>query len=149
MYYVNPSTWWLGGVLAAVLGNFPIQCTEGETTLFNPPPNETCGTYANTLVAQMGAGYITNPDATTNCGYCQYANGNEYLATLNISPGDKWRDFGIFLAFVISNWALVYFFIYTVRVKKFTFGMGPMFDVLGKAAGSVTGLFKRKEKKKE
>lgn len=147
MYWINPSTWWIGGVLAATLGNFPIRCVDGETTIFNPPPNETCGSYANPLVANMGAGYITNPEATSNCGYCPYANGNEYLATLNISPNDKWRDFGIFLAFVISNWALVYFLIYTVRVKGFTFGFGPLFNGLGKGAGMVTGLFKKKEKK--
>lgn len=149
MYYVNPSTWWIGGVLAAILGNFPLQCAEGESTIFNPPPNETCGSYANPLVTQMGAGYITNPDATSNCGYCQYANGNEYLATLNISPSDKWRDFGIFLAFVISNWALVYFFIYTVRVKGWTFGFGPLFNVLGKAVESLKKLFRKKEKEQK
>lgn len=149
MYYINPSTYWIGGVLAATLGNFPIQCTEGESTIFNPPPGETCGSYANPLVAQMGAGYITNPSATSDCGYCQYANGNEYLATLNITPSEKWRDFGIFLAFVISNWALVYFFIYTVRVKGFTFGMGPLFGVLGKGIESAKSMFKKKEKKQE
>lgn len=146
MYYVNPSTYWTGGVLAATLGDFPIQCTEGEATIFNPPPGETCGGYANGLIANMGSGYITNPDATANCGYCPYANGNEYLATINISPSDKWRDFGIFLAFCVSNWALVYFFIYTVRVKGFTFGMGPLFAVLGEMVDSVKWLFKKKEK---
>lgn len=149
MYYINPSTWWIGGVLAATLGNLPIQCATGEATIFNPPPGQTCGTYADSLVAAMGSGYITNPSATANCGYCPYVNGNEYLATLNISPGDKWRDFGIFLAFVISNWALVYFFIYTVRVRGFTFGMGPLFGMLGKAADRVKALVERKEKKSD
>lgn len=149
IYYVNPSTWWIGGVLAATLGNFPIRCVEDEATIFEPPPNETCGSYANGLVANMGSGYITNPDATSNCGYCQYGNGNEYLATLNISPDDKWRDFGIFLAFVISNWALVYFFIYTVRVKGWTFGFGTIFGLAGKAVESVKGLFKKKKGSEE
>lgn len=149
MYYCNPSTWWLGGVLSATLGDFPIECTEGEATIFNPPPNETCGSYANPLVANMGVGYITNPDATANCGYCPYANGNEYLATLNISPDDKWRDFGIFMAFVVSNWALVYFLIYTVRVRGWTFGFGPLFHMLGKGVNFVQGLFSSRKEKKE
>ena len=146
MYWVNPTTWWIGGVLSATLGKIQIQCTEGEATIFNPPPGQTCGGYANPLVANMGAGYITNPDATANCGYCQYASGAEYLATLNISPSDKWRDFGIFLVFVITNWALVYFFIYTVRVKGFTFGLGPAFGAAGKAVGALKGMVSRKKK---
>lgn len=147
MYYVNPSTWWTGGVLAATIGNIPVRCQPGETTLFNPPPGQTCGSYANDLIANMGQGYLTNPQATSDCGYCQYSNGNEYLATINVSPGDKWRDFGIFLAFVVSNWALVYFFIYTVRVKGFTFGMGPLFGGLGKMVDMIKDLFRRRTKK--
>lgn len=146
MYYVNPSQWWISGVLAATLGNIEIRCTAGEATIFNPPPGQTCGGYANQLVANMGSGYITNPAATADCGYCQYGSGAEYLATLNISPDDKWRDFGIFLAFVISNWALVYFFIYTVRVKGFTFGMGPLFGMCGKAISAVKKSTKRNKK---
>lgn len=69
------------------------------------------------------------------------------MATLNIYPRDKWRYFGIFLAFVISNWALVYFFVYTVRVKGWSFGFGFIFGGLGKLVDVVFGLFKKKGKK--
>ena len=149
MYWVNPSTYWLGGVLAATLGNFPIECAEGESTIFNPPPGQTCGDYAGRLVQNMGQGYITNPGASADCGYCQYGNGNEYLRTINVSPADKWRDFGVFLAFCISNWALVYFFIYVVRVKGFSFGMGPLFDAAGRWIGKVKGMVKKKKANEE
>lgn len=149
MYYINPSTWWISGVLAAILANQPIRCTTGESTLFDPPPGQTCGQYADSFVRNVGTGYITNPSARAACGYCQYASGEEYLATLNIRPDQKWRDFGIFLVFVVTNWALVYFFIYTVRVKGWTFGMGPLFGGLGKAISTVKGLFVRKQKNKD
>ena len=43
-----------------------------------------------------------------------------------------------------SRPSLVYFFIYTVRIKGMTFGFGPLFNVVNKAIGSVKGLFKRK-----
>ncbi len=148
MYYINPSTWWISGVLAAILANQPIRCAAGEATLFDPPPGQTCGQYANAFVQNAGMGYITNPAATNSCGYCEYASGQEYLATLNISPDQKWRDFGIFLVFVFVNWFLVYFFIYTVRVKGWTFGFGPLFGALGKGIGAIKGLFKRKEEKR-
>ncbi|ETN46727.1 uncharacterized protein HMPREF1541_00916 [Cyphellophora europaea CBS 101466] len=144
MYWVNPSTWWIGGVLAAVLGDQVVECAQGETTIFNAPPGQTCGDYAGDFIRQ-GMGYITNPDATSDCGYCPYANGAEYLSTINISPGDKWRDLGIFVVFVFSNWALVYVFIYCCRVKGWTFGMGPLFSYAGRAVDGVKGLFSRKE----
>ena len=147
MYWVNPSTWWIGGVLASVLGDFTIECKQGEATLFNAPPGQTCADYAGEFVRNAGRGYLTNPSANSNCGYCPYRTGEEYLSTINVSPGDKWRDFGIFLVFVCTNWMLVYFFIYFVRVRGYSFGMGYLFGVVGKLVGAGKGLFGRKEKK--
>lgn len=71
------------------------------------------------------------------------------MRTLNIEPKDKWRYFGIFLAFCISNWALVYFFIYTVRIRGWTFGFGPLFGGLGNLVGVMKMPFKRKKKEEE
>ena len=53
------------------------------------------------------------------------------MATLNVVPSDKWKYLAIFLMFCISNWALVYFFIWTVRVKSWSFGFGYVFGALG------------------
>jgi len=99
--------------------------------------------YASDFVRSVGAGYISTT-ANGTCAYCPYANGNEYLATLNIKPEQKWRDFGVFLVFVFSNWALVYFFIYTVRVKKWSFGMGYLFGGMGKISSAATKMIRRK-----
>lgn len=133
-------------MLAAVLGNQPVRCVTGETTIFNPPPNLSCGAYANPLLTQ---GYITNPNAVANCEYCQYSSGAEYLSTINVSPSDKWRNFGIFLVFVCTNYLLVYFFIYFVRVKGFTFGMGPLFGTLGKGVDKVKSAISKPFQKKQ
>ncbi len=146
MYYDNPSTYWIGGVLAATLKNTPIVCAPQEAAYFNPPPGSTCSSYASEFVARTG-GYLTNPEATTECGYCQYTSGVDYMATLNVKPSDKWRYFGVFLGFCISNWALVYFFIWTVRIKGWTFGFGPLFGVLGGLVGSGKRVFKGSGKK--
>lgn len=139
MYYINPSTYWIGGVLAATLKGLPVSCTSEETGHFDPPPGQTCSSYAGTF-AQSAGGYLVDPNATADCQYCPYSTGDQYLATLNISPSDKWPYFGIFLAFCISNWALVYFFIYTVRVRGWTFGFGPLFGGLGKLVDKARGL---------
>ncbi|KAL1628660.1 ATP-binding cassette transporter snq2 [Neofusicoccum ribis] len=144
MYYVNPSTWWIGGVLAATLHKQPVQCETQETARFDPPPNQTCSSYAGAF-ASASPGYLLNPDATSDCQYCPFTMGDDYLATLNISAGDKWRDFGVFLAFVISNWMLVYFFVYTVRIKGWRFGFGLLFGGLGKCVKKFTGLFSKEE----
>lgn len=150
MYYVNPSTYWIGGVLAATLSNQLVQCAAQEAAYFNPPPGSTCQSYAGDFVARS-TGYLLNPTDTSNCGYCQYSSGLDYMATLNIEPRDKWRYFGIFLGFCISNWALVYFFIYTVRIRGWSFGFETLFSVLGKGIGTVKGLFnsKRAENREE
>ena len=133
MYFVNPSTYWIGGVLAATMRDIPVECAENEPARFNPPSGQTCVQWAGEFVRAVGRGYLTNPNETTNCGYCQYKDGVEYMAALNVKPSDKWKYLPIFLAFCISNWALVYFFIYTVRVKHWGFGLGYIFGPLGKA----------------
>ena len=142
MYYLNPSTWWIAGVLSAVLHNVPVQCSIDETAKFTPPSGQTCGEYAQAF-ADLAGGTLQNPNATDVCNFCQLSNGDQYLAQLNISPDDKWRNFGIFLAFVVSNYMLVYFFIYSVRIKGWGFGMGYLFGFLGKIADVILKPFKK------
>jgi ATP-binding cassette subfamily G (WHITE) protein 2 (SNQ2) len=131
-------------VLAATLAGRPIECKETETAMFNVPSGQTCASYAGEFLSQS-PGYLLNPDASANCMYCPYATGDEYLATLNIKASDKWRDFGVFLAFCISNWALVYFFIWSVRIKGWSFGFG----TVGKWAQRCLTMLTGKEMKKE
>ncbi|KAH1367078.1 hypothetical protein KXW98_000013 [Aspergillus fumigatus] len=148
MYYVNPVTWWLRGVISSIFPTVQIDCSPSETTHFNPPPGQTCANYAGNFITNIAKnGYLLNPDASADCQYCPYSNGAEYMATLNVHDGDKWRCFGIFLAFVIINWLLVYFFIYTVRVRGWSFGMGYLFGGMGLVIDKVKGVFKRKSEK--
>ncbi|OCL11346.1 ABC drug exporter AtrF [Glonium stellatum] len=139
VYYANPATYYIGGTLAATLHNIPIKCTTSETARFNIPPGQTCASYAGAFV-QSSTGYLLNPNAASDCQYCPYTVGDDFLSTLNIKASDKWRDFGIFLAFCISNWALVYFFIWSVRIKGWGFGFG----AAGKGIFKVKSMFKKK-----
>ncbi|KAI8623457.1 ABC-2 type transporter-domain-containing protein [Xylariaceae sp. FL1651] len=148
IYYINPSTYWIGGILSATLNGSPVQCDVSETARFDTPSGQTCQEYAGAFVSSAG-GYLLNPGATTDCQYCPYSNGNQYLATLNLDASEKWRDFGIFLAFCISNWVLVYFFIYTVRIRGWSFGFGYLFGTLGKLADTLKKPFKRFTKKEQ
>lgn len=149
VYYLIPSTYWIGGVIAATFRDIVVRCAPNEAALFNPPPGQTCQQYAGAFVASAGHGYLTNPAATADCGYCRYSNGIEYMAGLNVSPDDKWRNMGIFLAFCLSNWALVYFFVYTVRVRGWSFGFGTVFGILGRGVEGVKRGAKRVVGRKE
>ena len=82
-------------MLAATLNNIPVQCTPDETAHFDAPPGQTCSKYAGEF-AKAAGGYLLNPDANSDCQYCQYTVGNQYLASLNIQASEKWRDFGMY-----------------------------------------------------
>jgi ATP-binding cassette, subfamily G (WHITE), member 2, SNQ2 len=43
---------------------------------------------------------------------------------------------------------LIYFFIYTVRVKGWTFGFGPLFNAINKGIDGIKGMFVGKGDKK-
>lgn len=91
--------------MGLLVHNQPIQCDNNEIATFNAPPGQTCESYAGPF-AQM-SGYVqTNPDGS--CGYCQYANGDQFGTSFNIKYSLVWRDFGIMWAFVVFNFIVVY-----------------------------------------
>ncbi|KAK4125191.1 hypothetical protein N657DRAFT_569796 [Parathielavia appendiculata] len=104
LYWLNPSSYWVAGVLSATLAGQPVRCAPSEAAYFNPPFGQTCLQFAGDFVRRAGQGYLMNPNDTANCGYCPYADGSEYLQTLGIAPDTKWRNFGIFLVFCVTNW---------------------------------------------
>lgn len=108
--------------MGSLLHDQPVMCAQDELAIFNPPPGQSCGEYAANFL-QTAVGYLSNPGATESCGYCQYTTGDNYLASINISYDFRWQSFGIFLGFVISNYALVYLMVYS-RVRGWHFGFG-------------------------
>lgn len=135
-------------MLAATLHNIPVECSSDETAHFNPPPGMTCAQYAGQF-ADLNGGTLIDGSLTSDCQYCPLRVGDQYLASLNITADEKWRDFGIFLVFVFTNYLLVYFFIWSCRVKHWSFGLGYVFGGLGKMVGYVkspiTKLVSRKK----
>ncbi|KAJ8611336.1 hypothetical protein MRB53_038006 [Persea americana] len=139
MYYINPSTYWIQGVLAATLNGIPVRCAESETAKFTPPQGVSCETYAGNFANTTG-GYFLDPANTTLCEFCPYTVGNQYLSTLHVSAGEKWRDFGIFCIFVVSNWALVYFFTYNRQDQGVEFRHGLAVRDDGERGGRCQGV---------
>lgn len=88
---MNPSTYWIGGLLSATLTEQPVECNEEETARFNAPPGQSCGEYAGDFVKAAG-GYLLDSSSSTECQYCPYSLGDDYLASINIKASDKWRS---------------------------------------------------------
>ncbi|KAL8890195.1 MAG: hypothetical protein Q9205_003289 [Flavoplaca limonia] len=107
MYYLTPFTYLLEGFLSAAVHGRPVDCADNEFARFQPPPNESCDSYTQQFVAQAG-GYVQT-GAEGICEFCQYRNGDEFARGFNIYYSNKWRDFGIFIAFCVFNFAFVFF----------------------------------------
>ncbi|SJM81709.1 probable protein SNQ2 [Zygosaccharomyces bailii] len=102
MWKVSPYTYFIQNMVAIVLHKKPVVCKTKELSLFDPPQGETCGQYMENFL-QRAEGYISNPDATSNCAYCQLSVGDEYLAQRGVSYGNLWRNFGFYWAYIVFN----------------------------------------------
>ncbi|KAI9848005.1 MAG: hypothetical protein M1838_000677 [Thelocarpon superellum] len=106
MYYLTPFRYLLSGFLGVLLHNLPVECADTEFARFSPPAGQTCEQYTSAFVKMVG-GYVQERDGL--CNFCQYANGDQYLANLNIYYSDRWLDYGVFAAFCVFNFMVVFF----------------------------------------
>ena len=94
--------------MAVSLHGRPIICSPSEFARFPPPPGETCLSYTQDFIARVG-GYVKN-GTDGLCDFCQYANGDQFLASFNIFYEKKWFYFGILCMLICVNYGLIYFF---------------------------------------
>lgn len=106
MYYLTPFRYLLEGLLAAVTHNVPVVCSDDEFARFAPPPGQSCAAYVQPYIAQAG-GYVQD-GADGFCEFCQYATGDEFAAGFNVYYKNIWMDYGIFWAYIIFNFAVVF-----------------------------------------
>ncbi|KAI8654717.1 Cytochrome P450 monooxygenase [Fusarium keratoplasticum] len=120
MYYIGPFTYWISGIVAMILGRVSVRCLDSELIRFEAPPNTTCGEYANDWLSGS-KGYLENPSAFGDCGYCQYAAGEDYLDSISLDKAVGWPYLGIFALFTVTNYALFghnWFSIVTLHFKS-------------------------------
>ncbi|KAJ5772773.1 hypothetical protein N7457_007669 [Penicillium paradoxum] len=118
MYYITPFTYWIGGVLTAVLRGTDVVCSQTELTVFESPPNTTCREYAGAWLNAKGIGYLSNPDGMGECGYCEFSHGDDYLSGIGLDSSKIWPYFGIFFAFTVTNYLTVYLLVYMRSVMR-------------------------------
>ncbi|KAJ5654867.1 ABC multidrug transporter [Penicillium lividum] len=110
LYYLNPFNYLMGSMLVFTMWDTDVNCKTDELAIFDPVGSSTCQEYLSSYLSSSGAAAkLMNPDATSNCQVCQYSEGKDYLATLNLTQYlDGWRDTAIVVIFVLSSYALVY-----------------------------------------
>lgn len=107
LYQLDPFTRLIGGMLVTELHERPVVCRPAEYNRFSAPPGQTCGEYMQAFFAAGGPGYLLN-SATDQCEYCAYRVGDEFYAPLGLSYANRWRDLGIFAAFIASNLIILF-----------------------------------------
>ncbi|CCG82129.1 putative ABC transporter [Taphrina deformans PYCC 5710] len=128
MYPLTPFHYLLESLLTLVEHDNVVRCATNEFARFTPVNGQTCQQYAGLFVRTVG-GYLNDPTTTGECEYCQYANGDEYTAGLQVYWGHRWRNYGIFWAYILFNIFLIFLctYLYCGGIKN------------------LTGLFKRKQ----
>ncbi|KAK6519369.1 hypothetical protein TWF281_003203 [Arthrobotrys megalospora] len=107
VYYANPIAYAARGMIGNVVHGVNVKCSPQELVTFQPPSGQTCAQYAGDWLAST-VGYFVDNNATSDCQYCQFKTGDEYLTTVNIKFEDRWVYFGYFVIFIFTNIALIF-----------------------------------------
>ncbi|ODN86072.1 ATP-binding cassette transporter [Cryptococcus wingfieldii CBS 7118] len=102
MYPLDPFTRLISGLVSTGLQGVEVVCRDDEYNVFPAPSGQTCSDYAGAYATAVG-GYLNNPDSTGDCQFCQYRTGEAFFTPLEIEFGTRWRDFGIFICYVVFN----------------------------------------------
>lgn len=118
MWRTSPLTYFVEAILGVVLHDREVVCSSNEYDYLDPPSGQTCGDYLEDFFLTH-SGYVNNPDATSNCAVCQYKVGDEYLASVGMSVTHRWRDVGLFCAYILFNLTCMLGLYYIFRVQQF------------------------------
>lgn len=106
MYRLSPFTYLIEGFLGVAVHDQPVICAPNEFARFSAPPGQTCDSYAGPFTEQVGGYVQTGVDGM--CEFCQFANGDEFASGFSVSYSNVWRDFGIFAAFCLFNYVVIF-----------------------------------------
>ena len=119
MWRTSPLTYFVGNELSVLLHDRPVVCSETEYNYLQPPSGLTCGDFLEDYF-KTNTGYVNNPNATSDCAVCQYSVGDDYLESIGVFYGDRWRNIGLFCAYIIFNLFLMNSLYYVFRVKRWS-----------------------------
>ncbi|OJJ07476.1 hypothetical protein ASPVEDRAFT_88724 [Aspergillus versicolor CBS 583.65] len=102
MYRVSPFTYMVQGMMTTAVANTDVVCAANELLHFAPPSGQTCGQYMQAYIDSAG-GYLQDNNATDLCTYCTVGKTNLYLKGVNAFYDQRWRNFGIFIVYIVIN----------------------------------------------
>ena len=103
MYRLSPYTYLIEGLLGQAIGRQTINCSDIELVQVEPLAGQTCGAFLGPFISATG-GYVTNPDASSACLYCEFRTTDQFLVnSFNIEWGHHWRNFGLMWVFIGFN----------------------------------------------
>jgi ABC-type multidrug transport system permease subunit/ABC-type multidrug transport system ATPase subunit len=119
MYWLDPYHYVIEGLVVNALADIPVHC-EGDQFLQIPAPEgQTCGQYMADFFNDGGLGYLKDSNQTGLCDYCQYSMGNDYYeGRIGWSYDNRWRNFGILIAYCAFNVILFLLFVFLFRKQK-------------------------------
>lgn len=80
-YNISPLFYYIEGIGTNAMHTLDITCKGSEIQIFNAPLSETCASFAAEFFnMSKSTGYLLNPDATDQCEYCSYADGDQYVS---------------------------------------------------------------------
>jgi ABC-type multidrug transport system permease subunit len=97
------------------MSNKEVICATTEYVTFDPPSGQTCATYMQTYISTAG-GYLSNPNATSDCSFCAMSSTNTFLASFDIYYKDRYRAFGLMWVYILFNAAAGVALYWLVRV---------------------------------
>ena len=123
MYRVSPFTYLVSAMLSTGTSGARVTCEDIELLQFQPTSGKSCGEYMQdyiygTSASPAAGGYLTNPNATSDCSFCSISETDTFLASVSSHFEDAWRNFGIMWAFIIFNVFGAVFIYWLARVPK-------------------------------
>ncbi|KAI5807966.1 putative ABC transporter [Peziza echinospora] len=109
MYYLTPFTYLLEGFLGVLTRGVKVRCGENEWARFSLPEGYgACQEYVGGFITQAGGYVEADPEMEGGCRFCRYSVGEEFAEGVNVFWRHRWRDFGIFSAYCVFNFAVVF-----------------------------------------
>ena len=117
MYRLSPFTYLVDAMLSVAIANTNVVCAANEYLHFNAPSGSTCMSYMQEYIDTVG-GYLEFPNATGECSFCSIQSTNAYLAGIDTSYDQRWRNFGLLWVYIVFNACMAVFLYWLVRVPK-------------------------------
>lgn len=117
MYRISPLTYFISALLSTGLAHANVTCAANEYVKLTPPHGQTCIEFLGPFIKET-TGYLIDDNSTSQCEYCPLKTTDDFLDAISASYANRWRDFGIGMAYIIFNIIAAVGFYWLIRMPK-------------------------------